>query len=541
MYFKTRGALMFLALVYSTVAGAQTIGIGTDFPIATLDIRTTASMGSLNIDRELDNPSGSTSAFTLTDDSDWSAFQMEQVDVLNAKEVMRIIHNGLGDGVFIEMKSTSSGADGLQIWSNSNSQNAIQINNLGTSAWGLLNILDDSGVGIYNWLTDDNAVSVYSDLTDVTGSGYFFTNFDLSNLPIPTESGDGYALDAFVNTSTASVGSTSYGAVVGGDQYGVGHGILINHNGTNGRNAEFNITSASNSDAAVFATSKGTGEVILAQHSNNSIGSVVNVGSFQYIGSESRHHVGVYGYSAPAVGYGIGGDFTGDSYGVVGRDAGNGISGVHAVGNMSATGTKSFIIDHPLDPKNSYLRHFAVESDEVLNMYRGIAQVGRNGQAVVELPKYFSAININYTYQLTAIGTSTQPWVVTEIDNNRFVVGGAAGSKVSWTVHANRNDVFVKSNPEKVRSEFKKEEDVQGKFLDPQSWGLDESMSIFYNPVVIQEPATRGNTGPLDGGRIQERARQTNIGKTSIEDENGRQPIQRMEIRQPIKTMDEIH
>ena len=86
--------------------------------------------------------------------------------------------------------------------------------------------------------------------------------------------------------------------------------------------------------------------------------------------------------------------------------------GVYAIGDVGASGTKPFMIDHPNDPENKYLRHFAIESDEVLNMYRGIVMLDANGKGVIELPAYFDEINRDVTYQLTSIGSPQQPYVL---------------------------------------------------------------------------------------------------------------------------------
>jgi hypothetical protein len=67
--------------------------------------------------------------------------------------------------------------------------------------------------------------------------------------------------------------------------------------------------------------------------------------------------------------------------------------GVFANGNLELSGTKSFRIDHPTDPENKYLLHYSVESPEVLNTYSGKITLNDAGEAVVQLPAYFSAIN----------------------------------------------------------------------------------------------------------------------------------------------------
>ena len=77
---------------------------------------------------------------------------------------------------------------------------------------------------------------------------------------------------------------------------------------------------------------------------------------------------------------------------------------VHVAGNLSASGGKPFRIDHPLDPENKYLYHYAMESPEILNLYRGTAVLNTNGEAWAELPDYFESINRDFTYQLTAVG-----------------------------------------------------------------------------------------------------------------------------------------
>jgi hypothetical protein len=78
-------------------------------------------------------------------------------------------------------------------------------------------------------------------------------------------------------------------------------------------------------------------------------------------------------------------------------------------GDLDVTGyiSKSgggFKIDHPPDPANKYLNHGFVESDAMKNVYDGIATLDENGEATVELPEWFEAVNQEVRYQLTAIG-----------------------------------------------------------------------------------------------------------------------------------------
>ena len=84
---------------------------------------------------------------------------------------------------------------------------------------------------------------------------------------------------------------------------------------------------------------------------------------------------------------------------------------------MIATGAKPFMIDHPADPANKYLKHFALESDEVLNVYRGTIMLDGAGKATVTLPDYVELVNIDFSYQLTGIGPPVHPYIESEISS----------------------------------------------------------------------------------------------------------------------------
>lgn len=179
--------------------------------------------------------------------------------------------------------------------------------------------------------------------------------------------------------------------------------------------------------------------------------------------------VGVYGVFQSNPNYG---------YGVVGQ--GNWY-GVYANGNLGASGVKSFMIDHPQDPENKYLRHFSIESPEVLNLYRGSVLLDANGVAEIQLPSYFHAVNIDFSYQLTPVGSAAAVFVSQEIDSQgRFeIAGGNAGQKVSWTVYADRNDPFVQQNPESVSVEPMKRVADVGLYLQPELYGQSKEKGAF--------------------------------------------------------------
>ena len=239
------------------------------------------------------------------------------------------------------------------------------------------------------------------------------------------------------------------------------------NNGGAGSGATITTSNAANTQTALFVTHAGSASAVVATVTDNTIPGTISVGDFSYTGTDVADHVGVEGNSSPAVGWGIGVHGTGGYY------------GVFSAGDLGASGTKTFLIDHPLDPENKMLRHFSVESNEVLNLYRGIAVFDDSGRAVIQLPDYFEAVNVNFSYQLTPIGSPQQPWIVTEITNNQFEVAGAPGTKVSWTVMANRHDPYMQQHPEKTTDEVVKDGLRQGRYIQPVLYGQPQSASMF--------------------------------------------------------------
>jgi hypothetical protein len=90
---------------------------------------------------------------------------------------------------------------------------------------------------------------------------------------------------------------------------------------------------------------------------------------------------------------------------------------LYGLGNFAVTGTKAFIIDHPIFPKDKYLKHFCIESPEILNNYRGTVTLDVNGEAMVSLPEYFELINKNFSYHLTPIGNQSVVYIKQELNS----------------------------------------------------------------------------------------------------------------------------
>ncbi|MBV6457821.1 MAG: hypothetical protein HONBIEJF_00941 [Fimbriimonadaceae bacterium] len=190
--------------------------------------------------------------------------------------------------------------------------------------------------------------------------------------------------------------------------------------------------------------------------------------------------VGVYARTFAPAGFGLYGGAEGgnESYGVYGRDGGGDGYGVYSSGDFVALGNKSFQIDHPLDPENRYLRHYCTESPTPQNTYSGMAVTGTDGKAWVVLPDYFDAINKNVKYQLTVVDDAetanfVQAKVGREVRGNRFLImTSAPGTKVSWRIEADRNDLWVRKHG--APTEREKPKHLRGTYQRPELYGMPE-------------------------------------------------------------------
>jgi|GEM_PF-635851 len=178
---------------------------------------------------------------------------------------------------------------------------------------------------------------------------------------------------------------------------------------------------------------------------------------------------GVWGYSTS----GWAGDFSGN---------------VNISGSLSKAGG-SFKIDHPLDPANKYLSHSFVESPDMKNVYDGVTTLDDMGEAVVELPEWFEALNENFRYQLTPIGgPAPNLYIARKIAQNRFkIAGGTPGLEVSWQVTGTRHDAWA--NAHRIPVESEKSATEKGHYLHPDLYGASEEkgMSWAHHPELMEK------------------------------------------------------
>jgi hypothetical protein len=148
--------------------------------------------------------------------------------------------------------------------------------------------------------------------------------------------------------------------------------------------------------------------------------------------------------------------------------AGEFLGDVEISGNLSKGGG-SFKIDHPLDPENKYLYHSFVESPDMKNIYDGNITTNQDGEATVELPDWFQALNRDFRYQLTVIGTFAQAIVGEKIKGNKFTIQtNAPNVEVSWQVTGIRKDRFADKH--RIPVEEVKQESERGFYLHPDAF-----------------------------------------------------------------------
>jgi hypothetical protein len=312
-----------------------------------------------------------------------------------------------------------------------------QNNGTGGNGIGVWGSQDGSGWGVYGTSVSGRGVYGYATAT----SGFTYGVYGQSD-------------------STSGTGVFGYAYATSGFAYGV-YGASAS---TSGRGVYGYAFATSGATYGVYGESRST----------------TGTGVYGYAFATSGTTYGVYGRSdSPAS----------SAYGVYGAEpAGGAGHAVFADGTLAATGTKSFQIDHPLHPETHYLNHFCTEGPEPYNVYRGTVVLDANGEAWVQLPDYFEALNRDPSYHLTAIGAPMPNLhVAVEIQGNRFkIAGGVPGKKVSWEVKAIRNDLWVQRYG--YQTEQEKEDAIKGKYLNPELYGQPKELGIHYRPEPEPTP-----------------------------------------------------
>lgn len=146
------------------------------------------------------------------------------------------------------------------------------------------------------------------------------------------------------------------------------------------------------------------------------------------------------------------------------------------VGSVSK-GSGTFVIDHPLDPKNKLLYFSFLESPDMKNVYDGVATLDENGEAFIKLPDYFLALNRDFRYLATGIG-SPMPnlHLLRGVRREWFfgapsfrIAGGTPGGEISWQVTGIRKDPLALRNPV-IPEVWKRDSGIvaEGEYLFPE-------------------------------------------------------------------------
>jgi hypothetical protein len=382
-----------------------------------------------------------------------------------------------------------SGTNGWAINGYSNTLNAASIYGENASGFGTYG---NGAVGALGISANATGFGMQAVNANASGTGLIATGNNLAGTYLLAGSAGSFKASRFgvLAFSAVNASTTSGAAVLGLNN----KTTIISFNGGAGVTG---IDSAFGSGVIGASYANGGEGIYGTGLSTNGTGvlGVATTGTFAY---------GVWGV-VPATAtlannsVGVMGDnqFSGtSSIGVLGQElaAPNGATryAVFANGDLAASGVKTFVIDHPLDPANKYLKHFSIESNEVLNMYRGNVVLDASGEAVVQMPQYFNAINnSNISYNLTGIGQQASLYIKEELTGNQFrIAGGQPGMKVSWMLTAERNDPYMQQNPQLRETEVNKPADAAGKYLLPYLYGQPADAAIYRSGSKRAIPVT---------------------------------------------------
>lgn len=376
--------------------------------------------------------------------------------------------------------------------------------------------------------SDDNSRGIYIDYdqttSNTTNSGVY-VDFDntytgdannygfYSNVYKTGGSYSSYGFYGWVDGSSTHDGPRIgvYGRAENDDNTGMVYGINGNAvgDGTGTKRGVYGAASGAGTASGVFGYTNGTGTNTYGVYGHGNGGGTVSHGVYGLANGTASQKYGVYGDVTSTSGWAVyGRNTTSGTWGYLGG-GGRGVEaaydgshwgfigdasyGAYFVGNVGINGTLSksagsFKIDHPLDPANKYLSHSFVESPDMKNIYDGVIILDNNGEATIDLPEWFEALNKDFRYQLTAIGApGPNLYIAQEISDNQFkIAGGIPGMKVSWHVTGIRNDAYA--NAHRIPIEEDKPEEKRGTYLNPAVFGFPVEMSdeTFRKPQNIE-------------------------------------------------------
>lgn len=468
--------------------------------------------------------SSASDLFSLTNTGTGGTANFTVNNGANSSTVLDVSHNGIGSGIVVQLTNLSNGARGIDVMQAGVGPGVFATSAGGTAVWGITSAMsgagvlgdntygeavvgrnrggngvgavvgrnDSSGYGVRGFNTKDGiGVLGQAGISGGTGVGGRFENVNAANtneaLAVATN-----GIGQGISVQITNVANGARGIDV--THSGVGSGVFS----TSGGMGVWGITSSIS--AAGILGDNTYGEAVVGRNrGGNGVGAVVgrnDSSGYGVRGFNTKDGIGVLGQAGISGGTGAAGRFenvnaanTTTALQVSTNSAGNAasfignvvITGDLSVSGAVAKGSGSFKIDHPLDPQNRYLYHSFVESDEMKNIYDGVVAMDARGEAVVHMPDWFEAVNMDFRYQLTSIGSpSPGLYIAEEVSKNTFkIAGGVPGQKVSWMLTGVRHDPYAKTYPIKV--DVAKSDAERGTYLHPEAYGQPSRRAAMLN------------------------------------------------------------
>ncbi|MBX3390535.1 MAG: hypothetical protein KF691_13885 [Phycisphaeraceae bacterium] len=431
-------------------------------------------------------------------------------------------------GLRLPVSETGSASSGLLTFTNTSTSSTAHVLKLTSGAASgsfpvgffnpVLSADTNNGNGIFALTSANSAYAIYAVQSGNGGRGIVGINSgtsgQVSTLNITNATNPSNALEV----QTVGMGRA---ALLTNFNNAASTNVLEVNNAGTGRAGYFNSSNSAATLPTLYAKNIATGDSIPNASQDNGVAiKGESTGGFGIGVYGKGVTAGVFGYSGATGGAGVWGSTGGGggsvSTGVRGDGNGAGTSGVagfnnfgNAIygqssggsgkagffsGDVQITGTLSkgggsFQIDHPLDPANKFLYHSFVEAPNMMNMYDGIVKLNEQGEATVQLPGYFEALNVDYRYQLTCVGGSAPVYIAEEVSHNQFkIAGGKPGMKVSWLVTGTRNDPYAQYH--RIVPEVEKKASDKGLYLHPKEYGqpVEKQLGI---PASLHDEAVR--------------------------------------------------
>jgi hypothetical protein len=386
--------------------------------------------------------------------------------------------DGVDDGVGYGVKGTSANTDGKGVQGISEADRGVGVHGQSGNGLGVYGY-STSNVGVQGQSASNRGVYGYS-TSNVGVQGYSGSNRGVYGSSERSIGVEGYSASkrGVYGSSISNIG------VQGDSESNIGvYGSSDSNIGVQGYSASYRgVFGLSETGSGVYGSSTNGRGIYGKSITNTAVAGLAETGTG--VSGHSITNVGVFGYSR-------------DDYGVRATSI-NGVAlyanstndlAALLEGNVRVEGalvkrSGSFKIDHPLDPANKYLSHSFVESPDMKNIYDGVVTLDNDGETEIELPEWFSALNKDFRYQLTAIGAPGPNLyiakeiseTITDFNNNSSnkknhfkVAGGTPGMKVSWHVTGIRKDPWA--NAHRIQVEEDKQDEERGHYIYPELYG----------------------------------------------------------------------